>query len=461
MKDKEKSNPSTRKVQPDGDPKEGRVDYRARAEGKLREKGKKPIGGRFPDEAEKLIYQLQLHQVELEMQNQDLCAMREELQASRDRYADLYNSAPAGYFTLDEKGLIVDINRTGAEQLGAKKNQLLGKPFVLFLEERNRAPFFAHLTAVFESRSRQQCELKIKRARRKGAERKERSFYAGLESVYTETADGARCRTILNDVTERIEAEKVLREVNEVVHRKNIQLEESTRARNRFFSFISHELKTPLNGIVGFAYMLRNGKYGPLSADQNRVLLRLGVNAEEMVRLINNILDLARIETGKMEVMRLEIDILEMLERIAVPFEPFIEEKGLRFERSFAPGCPRTVPTDPEKIRSIVTNLLSNAVKFTREGVIRLTAEPLAGGGGIRLAVSDTGIGIAGKDFDRIFEEYERSGFVQENPVRYTGGSGLGLSIVKRMVSLLGGAVRVESTLGKGTTFTVELPETR
>lgn len=216
-------------------------------------------------------------------------------------------------------------------------------------------------------------------------------------------------------------------------------------------------MKTPLNSILGFTQLLIHGSYGPLAPKQKKAMVRLKMSGGEMVHLINNLLDAAKIEMEKSAVQRTSIHILDLLEEVSLFFEPLLIEKKLLFEMQIDPATPKTFDTDQEKVRSIVTNLFSNAVRFTRQGRIRLMAAPLSGRSGIRLTVSDTGIGIEPEHLGKIFEEYEQSGFVRENPVRYASGTGLGLSIVRNMVSLLGGTVYVESAVGKGSTFTVEL----
>jgi PAS domain S-box-containing protein len=392
------------------------------------------------------------------VQNEDLRATQAALETSRNNYAELYDSAPVGYFTFNDNGIVLHVNLTGAAQLGMERSGLVGTPFTIYAATADRRAFYKHLHQVFKSRSGHRSEIKMNRSVKEGKHRTVVPFYAELESVYSETPQGGReCRTILTDITRRKEAEEIVRKMNEGTQQKNSQLEETGRARHRFFSFISHELKTPLNSILGFAQLLIHGSYGPLTPEQKKAMVRLKMSGGEMVHLINNLLDAAKIEMEKSAVQRTEIHVVDLLEEVSLSFEPLLIEKKLLFEMQIDPATPKTFYTDREKVRSIVTNLLSNAVRFTRQGSIRMTVAPLSGGGGIRLAVSDTGIGIEPEHLERIFEEYEQSGFVRENPIRYASGTGLGLSIVKHMVLLLGGTVDVQSTVGKGSTFTVVL----
>lgn len=436
------------------------ADYRRQAEEKLSRKKGGPPKTTSRKEMEALVHELALHQIELEMQNEDLRASQAALEASRESYSELYDFAPVGYFSFNENGVILNANLTGARQLGMERRGLIGMPFMMYVAEENVRPFLTHVNAVFKSKGRHRVQLKIKRAVREGKHQTIVPFHAELESVYFEAGEGERgCRTVLSDIAERKEAEDQIQKISKAAQQKNIALQEVNRARSRFFSFISHELKIPLNSVLGFAQLLSNGSYGALNPKQKKAVTRLTTNAGEMVHLINNILDISRIETGKMPTHRIETDLPELLKKISLSFEPLLKEKELDFKIKISPGTPKRFSTDPEQLRSVITNLLSNAVKFTTKGKIRLIAAPLSGNRGIRLTVSDTGIGIRPEDLARIFEEFEQSGFVRENPIRYTSGSGLGLSIVQKMVSLLGGTVQVESIFGKGSTFTVELFE--
>lgn len=230
------------------------------------------------------------------------------------------------------------------------------------------------------------------------------------------------------------------------------------RAQNQLLSYIAHELKTPLNSLLGFIQLLRNGTYGMLTPEQSQAIMRMNVDLLEFVHLVNNILDFSKIDSGKMPVQVVETNPRELLERVSMLFEPFLREKGLQLEQRIDPDCPDIVMTDPLKIKSALINLLSNAIKFTPRGTIQIGLCSLPGQRGIRLSVSDIGIGIAPQELPHLFEGNQRE-VVRESPSLYGSGTGLGLAIVKKMVSALGGTVRVESALGVGTTFTLDIPE--
>lgn len=234
--------------------------------------------------------------------------------------------------------------------------------------------------------------------------------------------------------------------------------EPTAQTRSQFLSYIAHELKTPLNSLLGFIQLLRSGTFGALTPEQSQAMMRMSINVLELVHLINNILDFSKIDSDKMSVQVMATNPQELVGRVSMMFEPLLREKRLQLEQMIDPDCPTMLMTDPLKIKSTLINLLSNAIKFTTQGGIRIDLRPLSGQRGIRLSVSDTGMGIAPQDLEKIFEAYEQ-GVVNESAAPYGGGTGLGLAIVKKMVSALGGTIRVESRLGEGTTFTVDIPE--
>lgn len=260
------------------------------------------------------------------------------------------------------------------------------------------------------------------------------------------------------DITDLKRAEEAIQAMNEALQEKNLRIEEASRARTRFFSYMSHELKTPINSIVGFTQLLRNGTYGALTPEQAGAVGRINSNARELIHLITNILDLAKLETGKGALQAVEVNLRELVDKVLLSFDPLLREKGLRFSKEIEPDFPEHFLTDPMQIRSILMNLLSNAVKFTERGEVRLRLERLTQGG-MLLRVSDTGVGISEEYLGRIFEEYEQRGVAREAKGNYTGGSGLGLAIVKKMVDLLGGRIEVASAPGEGAVFTIFIPE--
>jgi two-component system, NarL family, sensor histidine kinase BarA len=249
-----------------------------------------------------------------------------------------------------------------------------------------------------------------------------------------------------------------LRKVNADLDRKvdelaqaNLALYESNRLKSDFLATMSHELRTPLNSILGFSDVLLTND--SLSDKQNRWVRNIQSSGDRLLNLINDILDLARIEAGKMEVRLVEFSIQDVCEGLLAMFRPLAEKKNIDLRAQIEPGIP-VMRQDVVKLQQIVSNLLSNAIKFTPEGG-RVQLKVEAGPQHIVVIVTDSGVGIAREDQDLIFEKFRQAG----NPLtREHAGSGLGLSIVRELAKLLGGQVTLQSELGRGSTFTVWLP---
>ena len=251
----------------------------------------------------------------------------------------------------------------------------------------------------------------------------------------------------LGDITQRKKAELDLRKAIEVA---NV----ATRAKSQFLANMSHELRTPMNAIIGFTRLVMRRCADILPAQQYDNLGKILASSEHLLGLINSVLDLSKIEAGQLEVNLAEVDLRTLIGESLRTFEPLVGRKALQLESRIAEDLPPLV-SDPEKLRQVMINLLSNAVKFTEQGRVTVTAEHL--GKDIVIAVSDTGIGIPEEAREIIFEEFRQ---LDETRTRKYGGTGLGLSITRHLVKLLGGRIRVESTLGGGTTFRVYIPLT-
>jgi len=231
----------------------------------------------------------------------------------------------------------------------------------------------------------------------------------------------------------------------------NMALFESNQLKSDFLSTMSHELRTPLNSILGFSDVLHSS--GSLSDKQQKWVKNIQTSGERLLQLINDILDLAKVEAGKMQVRVEEFSIHDVCEGLVNMFRPLAERKNIALEGRTDRGIP-VLRQDANKIQQILWNLLSNAVKFTPEGGrVELRAE--TDGVHLVLSITDTGVGIAAEDQDAIFEKFRQASTAL---TREQGGSGLGLSIVRELAKLLGGDVSLKSELGRGSTFTVTLP---
>jgi signal transduction histidine kinase len=234
----------------------------------------------------------------------------------------------------------------------------------------------------------------------------------------------------------------------------NQELDAANRLKSQFLANVSHELRTPLNAIIGFTRLVIRKTEGQIPPLQHTNLQKVLISAEQLLGLINGLLDLSKIEAGKMEVYPTRFDVTNVLNVAVSTIEPMLKAGRVRLLQEVEPDLP-TLDTDREKLQQIVVNLLSNAAKFTEAGVIIVSAR--CDDGWLRLSVSDTGIGIPKEALQYIFEEFRQ---VDMTSTRAYAGTGLGLAIVRRLVSLLGGDIVAESELGKGSTFTLRLPVT-
>ena len=281
--------------------------------------------------------------------------------------------------------------------------------------------------------------------------------------------------TILHDLTEAMEKallyeqvkrhseelrEKVreataeLAEQNELLRRQAFQLEQASALKSQFLANVSHELRTPLNAIMGYTHLMLEGVSGAISAAQQDKLARVDANARHLLSVINDLLDITRIESGKMPVQVERIRLPELIDEVMTEVEPVIAGTRLAVTRSLPEELP-DIETDRQKVKQIVLNLLSNALKFTPEGSVAIRLDHHGPAGEISIAVSDTGIGIAEENQKTIFEAFEQA---DSSYARRQGGTGLGLTICRRLASLLDGRIALASRLGEGSTFTLFLP---
>ena len=214
---------------------------------------------------------------------------------------------------------------------------------------------------------------------------------------------------------------------------------------------MSHELRTPLNAILGYSQIL--AKNPDLSARNREQLGVIGQSGEHLLTMINEVLDLAKVEAGKLTLMPSTFSLEKLLDDVSAVFRPRLAEKGLEFQGVRAPGLPSVVHADLGRLRQVIFNLLSNAVKFTRHGSVRLEVRP-AGGDKVHFEVSDTGVGIAPGELRDIFLAFHQAG----DGVLAAQGTGLGLTISQRIIELFGGRIEVVSQPGQGTRFWFEVP---
>jgi PAS domain S-box-containing protein len=293
--------------------------------------------------------------------------------------------------------------------------------------------------------------------------------------VLTETGELTAVVTILHDRTEALERARLFEQLrvgadelqmrvqaataelaqqNELLRRQAIELEQASRLKSQFLANMSHEFRTPLNAILGYTHMLLQGVAGDLLPAVRRQLSRIDSNGRHLLQIINEILDITRIEAGKMPLQVSEFDLTQLVPEVMAELDPMIARSKLPVTPRLAPSMP-PVRTDRQKVKQILVNLLSNALKFTHQGGIDIIVSYDAAENAAVIAVRDTGIGIAPENHDKVFEDFRQ---VDDSPSRQYGGTGLGLAICRRLASMLGGRITLTSTLGEGSTFTLIFP---
>ncbi|OGK76068.1 MAG: hypothetical protein A2X51_04965 [Candidatus Rokubacteria bacterium GWC2_70_24] len=246
-----------------------------------------------------------------------------------------------------------------------------------------------------------------------------------------------------------IQNARLFREIED----KSAQLEVATQHKSEFLANMSHELRTPLNAVIGFSEVLLERMFGDLNPKQDEYLQDILSSGRHLLSLINDILDLSKIEAGRMELELTTFDLPVALDNALTLVRERATRHGIRLDLAVDDRVGAVVG-DERKIKQVILNLLSNAVKFTPEGG-RVTVRALPAGDAVEVAVSDTGIGIAPEDREAIFEEFRQVG---SDYARKREGTGLGLTLARKFVELHGGTIRVESEVGRGSTFTVALP---
>jgi PAS domain S-box-containing protein len=528
---------------------------RQKAEKHLREHQSKASSLSSENDLRKLAYELQVHQIELEMQYESLKQAKEKADYDSQKYTELYDFAPSGYITLTKLGEIIELNFYAARLLGKERLRLINRRLSSSISEQSKPIFNHFLDKVFKSEGHESCEvtlwvesMNIKTyvyltghviengeqcrisvvdiTKRKQAEEALHQSYEFSESllksipirmdivdengtilyqneqskkIFGESKIGEKCWILYKDdkkqcsdcplvigitlgQTETCESagvlgnrifdishtgilyqgKKAMLEIfQDITERKEFEAnliiakeraEESDRLKLAFLANMSHEIRTPMNGILGFAELLKEpGLTGETQQEYINIIEKAGAR---MLNIINDIVDISKIEAGLMNVNIKETDINEKIEFVYIFFKPQVEEKGMQFFfKNTLSAKEATIRTDNEKFYSILTNLVKNAIKYSQEGTIEFGY--LKKGETLEFYVKDTGIGIPKERQTAIFERFIQADITDKMALQ---GAGLGLSIAKAYVEMLGGKIWVESEEGIGSTFYFTLP---
>jgi len=545
-------------------PTETAQELRKRAEEKLRSmEGSTPE--MFPaDDKERLFHELQVHRIELEMQNEELRRYQEELEASRSRYFALYDLAPVGYLTICENGLIKEANLTAGTMFGSAKNELYGKSMSMFVFREEQDNYYLARKRAVETAKPQNLEIRLIRTdgvlfwanlqvglvldgeygititdttRIKKAEmmsldcqsllssvidgipdpvyvknikgeyeyfnaaaekfvgmktsqvlgkddraifyptlaekimEKDRSIKDGGKTItFEETLTDSAGLTvqfwvtkgplfdqkgkviglygISRDITERKLMEEELRAAK-------LAAESANRAKSEFLANMSHEIRSPMNGLLGMAQLM---EYTKLTKKQKEYLEVLKGSGKNLLSLINDILDLSKIEAGKIILEPGEFSLSQCIKDVILMQRAVAFEKHLKMDMDVAGNIPNVLMGDQLRIKQILLNLIGNAIKFTKQGGVSISVKLLNRHDNsvlVQIAVRDTGIGISPEALEHIFKAFVQA---DSSMTRKFGGTGLGLSISLNLAELMGGSISVESRPEVGSCFTITLP---
>ena len=394
-------------------------------------KGEEANGAWLSEERERLVHELEVHQAELEAQNQELREAQQLLEASRARYADLYDFAPVGYCTFDPAGCVSEINLTGAGMLGRQRGRVIGKPFAVFVAESDRAAFRAHVHDRLTSRSGPAVvELTLA-----GSTRQPIVIHMVSTVALDPTGAVVGCRSAFTDITEQRRAREALRL--------------AVQMREEFLAIVSHDLRNPLNSISLGSEVLQTSP--TLGAGNRRHVELIRHAATRMSRMLSDLLDLSSMDAGQQSMAPKLESVDGLLAATVEHASPSAAAKSIRVEVG-SNATSLVVYCDRDRILQVLMNLVGNAIKFSpAHGHVRIEARRAHDH--VEFAVHDSGEGMAKAHVELIFDPYWQA------PTTAKLGTGLGLSIARGIVEFHGGEIWAENDPDRGSCFFFTLPQ--
>lgn len=389
-------------------------------------------------ETKRVIYELEVHQIELELQNLELQHAKEQNEALADKYTQLYDFSPAGYFTLSREGAIIDLNLYGSKLLGKDRIKLRNSLFGFFVTEDSRIEFNHFIDCVFQSGCKASCDVTL------SPENGNSPVELSLTGIISEDRD--KCLVAAIDISDRKRAEA------EVI-RKNIELQRVNAEKDRFFSIIAHDLRSPFNGFLGLTELMAESLSGMTFDEIHKMVMMMKNGANNLNQLLGNLLEWSRMERGMFVFAPKSCLLGPRIDQSLSSVRESAAKKRITIDCQIPEDT--EVCADDNMIESLFRNLLSNAIKFTAsDGQIRITSAPFSKKY-IEFRISDTGIGMDKNLIDNLFRldvNIGRKGTEGEL------STGLGLIICKEIIDKHQGKIWVESEEQVGTVFHFTLP---
>ncbi len=391
------------------------------------------------------MHELQVRQIELEIQNEELRRVQAELDLSRENYFDFYDRAPVGYCTISQTGLILKINLAAAVFLGIGRRELSTRPISNFIQKEDQDHFYLSRKQLLATGQPQSGELRMLRS--DGV-----PFWVHFNAtVARDVAGEPLLRFILTDITERKQQDQLLQEKLAELECARQVADKANLAKSQFLSNMSHELRSPLNAILGFAQLMADANPQPTPAQATRINHILD-SGWYLLALINLILDLSLIETGNLAMTLAPVALADVLAESKSIVELQAAERDIQLT-FLALEAPCLVSSDATRLKQVMVNLLSNAIKYNRTGGYVEVAVTVLPAQRVRISVQDSGDGLSPEKISQLFQPFNRLG--KENSA--IEGTGIGLVVSKRLVEAMGGQMGVHSAPGAGCVFWFEL----
>lgn len=418
---------------------------RKMAEATVRSRTRPNLAPLSQKEVQQTVHELQVRQIELEIQNEELRRIQSELDLSRENYFDFYDRAPVGYCTISQTGLILQINLAAAAFLGIDRRDISKRPISNFILKEDQDRFYLLRKQLLTTGAPQSGELRMLKS-------DSTAFWAHLAAtVARDMAGEPLLRFILTDITDRKQQDQLLQEKLAELESARQVADKANLAKSQFLSNMSHELRSPLNAILGFAQLMAAATPKPTPAQAIRINHILD-SGWYLLALINQILDLSLIETGHLAMTLGPVALADVLteSKSMVELQAAKRDIHLQFQPFEAPCL---VNSDATRLKQVMVNLLSNAIKYNRTGGFVEVSVRMLPAQRVRISVQDSGDGLSPEKISQLFQPFNRLG--KENSA--IEGTGIGLVVSQRLVEAMGGQMGAHSAPGAGCVFWVEL----